>query len=187
MAEIIFPLDAHKVKWESSITQSWSVEEQTSASGKRRALTYQSLPAWQFDIEFPALSLAERDTLLAFYSRVQGSLIPFYYKDTESYKAENLQLPKNTDGSYQLVANMHGQQEPVMYADLLKVYVDGVLQDTSAYKLDRGAIVFTTAPTGKVTASYEYYWRVCFATSALAIDQVFKDVFDVSLSLKVVR
>lgn len=189
MASLIFPLNSKKVKWSSEVAQTWTVNEQTSASGKRRALSYQTLPSWNFKLTFPALSAKERDNLFAFYSRCKGSLIPFYYKDSESYKAEDLTLAKNTDGSFQLVANMHGQQEPVEYADNLKVYVDGTLQSESAYKLDNGAVVFSTAPasTSKVTASYEYYWKVCFADSKLTIKQVFDDVFSVQMNLKVVR
>lgn len=84
---------------------------------------------------------------------------------------------------------MHGQQEPVYYADNLHVYVAGVELGDTSYKLDRGAVVFTNAPadTAKVTASYEYYWYVKFAKSKLQIKQKFDNIFQVSLSLEVVR
>nr|DAJ41606.1 MAG TPA: protein of unknown function (DUF4183) [Caudoviricetes sp.] len=84
---------------------------------------------------------------------------------------------------------MHGQQEPVYYADKLTVYVDGVAQGESTYKLDNGAIVFTTAPasTAKVTADYEYWWRVVFNDTTLNITQVFENLFTASFGLKVVR
>ena len=114
---LIFPLNARKVKWSSSVDQSWTVNEQVTASGKRRALSYQTLPSWSFKIDFPALSGSERDRLFAFYFQCQGSLTPFFYKDAEDYKAEKIRLPKNTDGSYQLVAYMHGQNEPVEYKE----------------------------------------------------------------------
>ncbi len=189
MASLIFPLDTRKVKWTSSVDQSWTVNEQVSASGKRRAISYQSLPSWTFSIDFSYLTSKEKDQLFAFYTRVKGQLVPFFYKDAENYKVENLTLIKNTDGTYQLVANMHGQQEPVYYADNIKVYVDGKEQSASAYTLDNGAIKFTTAPasTAKVTASYEYYWKVVFNKSKLTIKQLFKNAFSVSLSLRVVR
>lgn len=189
MANLIFPLDARKVKWSSSVDQSWEVNEQVSASGKRRAISYQSLPSWAFSIEFPYLTAVEKDQLFAFYTRVKGQLVPFFYKDAENYKVENLQLIKNADGTYQLVANMHGQQEPVEYADKLTVYVDGKEQSASSYSLDRGAVKFSTAPasTAVVTASYEYYWKVVFNKNKLTVKQLFKNAFSVSLSLKVVR
>ncbi len=189
MSELLFPLDARKVEWTSEVDQSWTVNEQTSASGKRRAISSQTLPAWEFSLSFPLLSAEEKDTLLAFCTRVKGSLIPFYYKDAESYKATKLTLPKNTDGTYQLVANMHGQQEPVYYVDQLHVYVDGTEQDATAYTVDRGAIKFSTAPasTAVVTASYEWYWKVCFADSKLKVSQIFQDLFSIDVDLKVVR
>lgn len=189
MASLIFPLDARKVKWSSSVEQSWEVNEQVSASGKRRAISYQSLPAWTFNIDFPYLTAAEKDQLFAFYTRVKGQLVPFYYKDAENYKVENLTLIKNSDGTYQLVANMNGQQEPVEYADKLTVYVDGTEQAASSYSLDNGAIKFTTAPadTAVVKASYEYYWKVVFSKTKITVTQIFKNVFKVSLAMKVVR
>lgn len=190
MANIFFPLDARKVSWETETDQSWDVvNEQKSASGRRRAMTYQTLPGWTFTITFPGLTSEEKDDLFAFFARVKGSFTPFYYKDAENYKCENVTLAKNTDGSYQLVANMHGQQEPIYYADNLHVYVDGVEQGDTSYKLDRGAVVFTNAPadTAKVTASYEYYWYVKFAKSKLQVKQRFDNIFQVTLSLEVVR
>ena len=55
--------------------------------------------------------------------------------------------------------------------------------------MDRGAIKFTTAPkdTQKVTASYEWYWKVCFSDSKLKAKQIFQDLFSVDVNLKVVR
>ena len=187
--QILFPLDARKVSWNSEVGQSWAVNEQTSASGKRRALTNQTLPAWVFTLEFPKLTSEESDKLLAFFSRVRGTLLPFFYKDAEHYKCTGVTLAKNANGSYQLVANMHGQQEPIYYADNLHVYVDGVEQGDTSYKLDRGAIVFTNAPaaTAKVTASYEYWWRVVFNDTTLNITQVFENLFTASFGLKGVR
>lgn len=186
---LLFPINPKRVKWSSEVTQSWTVNEQTSASGKRRAMSYQTLPAWQFNLEFPALTAEERDKLFAFYSRCKGSLLPFFYKDAESYKADKLRLAQNTDGSFQLVAYMHGQQEPIEYADNLTVYVDDTEQDASTYTLDNGAIVFSSVPasTSTVTASYEYYWKVCFSESKITLKQIFKDIFSASVKLKVVR
>lgn len=177
------------MSWETDTDQSWDVNEQASASGRRRALTYQTMPGWTFTITFPGLTSEEKDDLFAFFARMKGSLTPFYYKDAENYKCENVPLAKSTDGSYQLVAIMHGWRDPIYYADNLHVYVDGVEQDTTSYKLDRGAIVFTNAPadTAKVTASYEYYWYVKLAKSKLQVKQRFDNIFQVSLSLEVVR
>lgn len=189
MAVIFFPIDAKRVQWDAETDQHWDVNEQKSASGKRKALTYQTLPGWTFSITFPALSAEEKDKILSFFSKVKGSLIPFFYKDAENYKCENVILGKNTDGSYQLVANMNGQREPIYYADEIHVYVDGIEQENDSFTVDRGAIVFTNAPasTAKVTASYEYYWKVVFAKSKIQIKQRFENIFKVSISLEVVR
>ena len=189
MANLLFPLNARRVKWATEVEQSWETTEQKSASGKRRAMSYQSLPGWKFTMTFPALSSEDADKLFAFYARCKGTLLPFFYKDSERYKCENVTLPKNTDGSYQLMANMHGQQEPVEYADSIKVYIDGVLQGEESYTLDRGAIVFKTSPASgaKVAASYEYWWKVHFSEVKLTEKQRYKNLFECTVKLEVVR
>lgn len=189
MSNILFPINARRVKWDSTVEQDWDVNEQTSASGKSRTLTNQSLPGWVFTITFPALSSEERNKLFAFFTRVKGSAIPFFYKDAEDYNAEGVTLPQNTDGTYQLVAWMNGQQEPIYYADELKVYVDGTEQGSSTYTVSDGAVKFSTAPasTAKVTATYEYWWKVRFSKSKLQIKQRAKNLFQCQMSLKVVR
>lgn len=187
MATLFFPLNAKRVKWNSQIEQSWDINEQETASGKRRTLTYQALPSWRFAIDFPMISAAEKDKLLEFYATCKGSMIPFFYKDSENYKCEKVILGRNQDGSYQLLSKIGHWQEAVEFADKITVYVDGT--ENTDYKLDRGAIVFTNKPaeTAKVTASYEYYWKVCFAKSKISIKQKFNDFFECAIALKVVR
>lgn len=189
MSTILFPINAKRVKWDSTVEQDWTVNEQTSASGKSRTQTSQSLPAWVFTITFPALSSEERYKLFAFFTRVRGSAIPFFYKDAEDYRCIGVKLPKNTDGTYQLVANMQSQQEPIYYADNLTVYVDGTAQDSTSYTVSDGAISFNTAPASmaKVTATYEYWWKVRFSKSKLQIKQRKANLFQCQMSLKVVR
>ena len=189
MANLLFPLNARRVKWSSQVEDDWDVAEQTTASGKRRAITSQTLPGWQFTIDFPALTAEEKDTLFAFRSRVKGPLIPFFYKDAENYHCEKVRLARNGDGSYQLTANMHGQQEPTYYADKLTVWVDGAERTAQEYTLDRGAIVFNHPPnTGDVvTATYDYWWKVVFAKKSITVKQKFVNLFECSIALKVVR
>lgn len=189
MANLLFPLNARRVKWTSQVEDSWDVTEQKSASGKRRAITSQTRPGWQFTIDFPALTAEERDTLFAFRSRVKGSLIPFFYKDAESYHCEKLRLARHSDGSYQLVANMHGQQEITYYADKLTVWVNGAERTAQEYAIDRGAIVFNQPPSANavVTATYDYWWQVVFAKKSISVKQKFVNLFECSIVLVVVR
>ena len=69
MSNILFPINARRVKWDPTVEQDWDVNEQTSASGKSRTMTNQSLPGWVFTITFPALSSEERNKLFAFFTR----------------------------------------------------------------------------------------------------------------------
>lgn len=189
MANLLFPLNARRVKWTSQVEDSWDVTEQKSVSGKRRAITSQTLPGWQFTIDFPALTAEEKDTLFAFRARVKGTLIPFFYKDAENYHCEKLRLARNSDGSYQLTANMHGQQEPTYYADKLTVWVNGAERTAQEYTLDRGAIVFNQPPSADavVTATYDYWWKVVFAKKSIPVKQKFVNLFECSIVLVVVR
>ena len=67
--------------------------------------------------------------------------------------------------------------EAVDYVDQLAVYVDGVLQDSGAYTVVGGAIVFDTAPAAGsvVTADYRYYWHVHLPADGISMNHIITD------------
>lgn len=178
----IFPLSAGKTAWNSTVTQSWSVAEQETASGRRRAICNQLHPKITFNIEFPVLNDEELDTLEGFYALRKGSLSPFYYKDGTDYHMENQVLQKGSDGLYKAVIKMGGYILPCTHVENLHVFVNGV--ETTSFTEADGSIRLNTS--GTVTASYDYYWLVKFDDSITAT-KLFKNKNRVSLKLTSVR
>lgn len=182
MANRFFPLDAGKTSWSSTVSESWSVTETTSASGRRRAICQQAYPQLTFGITFPALTDEELATLTGFYAQCKGALLPFYYKDALDYRAEKQALTANASGGYPCVAKTGEYVEPVSFVDNVTVYVDGE-EDTGA-KVSGGII--TPSKSGAVTASYDYYRLVKFS-GGFSVTQTFINVNTVTLSLVTVR
>lgn len=180
--DLYFPLNDKGLSWETTIQQTWEVVEQKSASGRRRTLCQQTLPGWQINVSYPMITKAERDTLLGFYAQCRGKFESFFFSDPEQFHIEKQALVKGTDGKYQLLSSYGGYVEPVEKVKDLKVFVNGV--ETQNFTESNGKITVSTS--GTVTASYDYYWKVCF-TNNLSISQKFADYYSVSLALEVVR
>lgn len=183
MADRLFPLTSDKTAWNSVITETWSVTEQTSASGRRRAVCNQLYPQYSFDVTFPALTDAEIDLLMGFYAQCKGSLLPFYYKDAVNYRVESQQLSQNASGAYNCVIKKGNYVEPCSKVDNLTVFKDGV--KTTAYTETNG-VINIEAGNSVITASYNYYWYVKFS-GELSVVQMVPNVNKVSLKLLTVR
>lgn len=179
----VFPIDTSRASWKSTVSPKWTTVEQITASGRRRALSTQLVPKWEFSCNFKALDNVEADTLLAFYNARRGSFESFFYKDFTHNKATGQILAPSSTGVYQCVANIGGYIEAVHKVDNLRVYVDGV--ETTAYTETNGLITLAT-PGGVVTADYEYYFKVHFA-GAISITETFANCNDVSIKLEAVR
>ena len=182
MTSLMFPLDNAKVSWDTKFTQSWDIAEQKTASGRRRTLCQQTLPAWVINVTYPMLTKAEKDALLGFYAQCKGKFMSFWYKDAEEHFVRWLDLEKGSDGTYQCLINYGGFTEPALKVDDLKVFVDGIC--TYNFTEQNGKITINT--TGAVSASYDYYWRVCFGVS-ISISQKFQDFYTANIKLEVVR
>lgn len=180
--DLFFPLNNKKMSWETTMQQHWEVVEQKSASGRRRTLCQQTLPGWTINISFPMLTKSERDTLLGFYAQCRGKFESFFFMDEEQCHVEKQLLDIEADGTYQLVCNYAGYTEPVERVANLKVFVNGT--ETTAFTENNG--VLTVETEGTVTATYDYYWKVCFGNN-LSIAQKFADYYSASLTLEVVR
>ena len=176
MAIQVWPVMSNIVM-RSSKSQKWNTTIETVGSGRKRSNTNQLLPLWNISVKFWKLTDAEYKTIMGFVALLKGAHKPFWWLDPEDYQEENVQLPKNTDGSYQAVMKMGNYVEPVEKVDQLTVYVDGVQQPSSAYTVNGGAITFGTAPASGsvVTASYRYYWKVHLPADGISIEHIIED------------
>lgn len=184
MAEKIFPLDAGMTAWSSTKSQTWSITESSSASGRRRAICSQAYPQYTFNVTFNVLTDDELATLAGFYSLCKGALIPFYYKDAIDYHVEKQSLAGN-NGTYQCVIKSGDYVEPCYFVENLHVYIDGV--ETKNFTEANGAINVSGAGTNSaITATYDYYWRVRF-NGDLSVTQILDNINRVTLKLTTVR
>lgn len=161
----------------SSKSQKWNTTIETVGSGRKRSNTNQLLPKWDISVKFWKLTDTEYKTIMGFVALLKGAHQPFYWLDPEDHQETGIQLPKNTDGSYQCVMKMGNYVEAVEYVDQLKVYVDGVEQSSSTYTVSNGAITFGTSPgsTAIVTADYRYYWKVHLPGDGISLEHIFKN------------
>ena len=115
---------------------------------------------------------------MGFVALLKGAHKPFFWLDPEDYQETGIQLPKNTDGSYQCVMKLGSYVEAVEKVDQLKVYVDGTLKAASTYSVSGGTITFNTAPASGavVTADYRYYWKVHLPDDGISVDHVFTNL-----------
>ena len=184
MAERIFPLDAGRTSWSSTLSQAWEVTQTETASGRRRAICSQLYPKLTFNVNFSALTDTEVNTLLGFYSRCKGTLLPFWYKDYGA-RIEMQELARNDDGKYQCFIDQGGYIIGCERVDRLRVYVDGT--ETLDFDVENGLVTIPAATAeSKVLACYDYYWRVRFSEN-LSITQTFANINTVSLKLVTVR
>lgn len=181
MSDLVFPIPNGRASWQKNMSQSWDIIEEKSASGRRRTLCQQVLPAWSMDAKFPNLNRNEKDILLGFYAQCRGRFRSFWYKDYDNHVEKQI-LQKLQDGRYQCVVVVGGYYEVVEKVDNLKVFVNGV--ETNNFTEEDGKITLST--TSEVTASYDFYWKVCFS-GAISISQKFQDLYSASVKLEVVR
>ena len=147
----------------------------TTGSGKKRSNTNQLLPKWNIEVKFGILTEVQYKTILGFFALLRGGNTPFYWLDPDDNTEENIQLPKNANGSYQCVMKWGSFVEAVDKVDQLKVYIDGVQQGAGNYTVSGGSIAFNNTPGSGaiVTASYRYYWKVHIAASKIKMEHVF--------------
>lgn len=162
------------IEMKSSKSIAFNTKVARAGSGKKRTCTNQILPLWTISVKFVHLTAANSKEIIGFVSLLRGAHEPFFWKDPEDCQEVGIQLPKNTDGTYQCIMKMGPYVEPVEKVVNLKVYIDGTQQATSAYTVANGAIHFNNAPASGavVTADYEYYWKVQLKNDGIQMDHI---------------
>ena len=178
-----FPLDASKISWSSKLKAKWDVTSFRSAGQTRKAIVHQDRPLWTFSLEFPQLSKAEVDKLLAFHAARRGSWQPFMYKDFERYAAINRTLQQDGSGHYIATIPFDEYEEPAPLVDKVKAWSDG--QRDTNISVD-GGLISVVSPGEEMKFDYEYYFKVVFADQ-ISVSQIFYDLYSVSLTLEVVE
>ncbi len=104
--------------------------------------------------------------------------------DYEYHHMEKTVLARVGTNKYQCIAAIGAYAEPAAKVSNLTIYVNGSVFDTST--MTDGLLNLGVSESANVTATYDYYLRVCFL-EPLQIKQIYKDVYTVSINLSVVR
>lgn len=165
------------IEMRSSKSPKWNTQIEKSGSGRKRSNTNQLLPLWTISVKYWKLSDADYKTILGFMAILKGAHEPFFWLDPDDYQETGIQLPRNSNGSYQCVMKFGNYVEAVEYVDNVKVYIDGVLQAANTYSVSGGTITFSNTPSASaaVTADYRYYWRVHIPADTITMTNIFKN------------
>lgn len=184
-----FPQDIIHLSWNSRFKAGWTTTVQESASGRSRTMTNQLYPKWTITEQIRLVDNETADKLLGFYNLVKGQYESFLWYDHSKHHEENQTL-QGSAGKYQAVIVTGEFVEYADYIENVTVYLNGTEVGTDKYQVSDGVITFSTAPssTDVVTATYDYWWKVRFASSAIEMTRLFENLNNSgSFSMEVVR
>jgi len=145
-----------------------------------------------FSLNYKLLDQSEIDEIWAFYIARNGIFEAFLYRNyPNDYQITNETLGYSPGDSTNVdfYFNYYPVQPSVVTlnppAVAPKIYVATVLQ-TSGYTIDTDnrKVTFSSAPTGAITADYEYYRRVRFVQPYITRELFSYDSYNMGIKLK---
>jgi uncharacterized protein (TIGR02217 family) len=156
-----------------------------SASGREVRVGYAGTPLWEWDLTFDYLpdkqtvssaTPSDLKQLLGFFLAQNGALFGFNFRDPDDnyVTGQPIGTGDGVQTNFLLTRTFGGTDgsgtEPIGAVDMgqpFHAYIDGVLQDPSAYDVvgtqPVGQFIrFHTAPTGTVTVDMGYFYFVHF-------------------------
>ena len=166
-------------------TPIWSINIQTSVSGKDTAIGYWSYPKWQWELTYDVLrsDLNEFQDLAGFFNSRQGRFDTFLYQDAEDNAASHqIGTGDGTTTAFQLVREFGGFIEPILAPNVVNhIYLDGVDQadgwTVSPWgSSSPGVVTFDTAPDSGavVSADFSFYFPCRFNEDQLSFNNFLK-------------
>ena len=163
------------------MTPVWNTKVKTSASGRRRATQYYSIPIWDYKIDLEVLrhrlNNDEVAGLFECFNTCQGQQGAFLYYDSNfnAVQAEFIATADGVETSYQLSRSINTWTEPIYAPFGVSLYGDGTLISPSLYTVgDLGVVTFMSAPTmgAALTWSGSYFMLCAFTADRLPIKQI---------------
>ncbi len=125
----VFPSTTGYV-WPPSSSAVWNGQIQKTVTGRVVSATYQQYPLYKFTVQYPYLTLAQFQTLQAFFNQQQGNVLPFWFDAGPGNDTVTAQAFGTGDGAttaFTLLRSYGGFAEPVGAANgTPTVYVNGV-------------------------------------------------------------
>ena len=166
----------------------WNTSIGAAASGRETRAALQVYPIYEFDLTYDFLSdglegivstnASDFKAFLGFYNAMAGGCYAFLFLDPDdnSVTGQALGTGDGSTKAFTFARTLGGAAgsttEPVGYVSTsaaLNVYVNGVLQASSAYTITRTSyygqtVTFTTAPASAavITADFSFYYAVRF-------------------------
>ncbi len=168
-------------------TPTWRSIKQESISGKESRLQLWTYARYKYEIAVSYLGSGVQNqdwqTLVGFFNGVAGSALPFHWTDPNDGAVTNqtLGIGNGTQTTFIFLRALGGFAEPIQDVTpaSVEIFVNGVLQSTSAYALLTDpnfgltyAVAFTTAPASgaAVSASFSYTWPCRFDDDTAAFE-----------------
>ena len=186
MGNAVFPSLAG-LKWDVGMSPQFSTRVQRSVSGNELRANFMAYPLWMFKLAYEVLrddvANNELKQIAGFFLLRRGMFDSFLYTHPSDSTAvlEPFGTGNGVLTQFQLTRSYGGFAEPVQnVVGVPVVKVAGVtkIEGTDYTRSSAGLITFTAAPTGALTWSGSFYYRVRFLHDAADFNEFLKDLWD---------
>lgn len=172
------------IAWGNTIEPRFKTQKQVSENGMRKVLRKWIYPEYRLTCSYKALTeehdkvFSNLNTVMGFFMEMQGAAGVFLWRDSTFNHMEDVIVGAG-DGietTFQLRKQVGNFVEPVLDVENLRITGTAL-----SYKLnDNGQVVFRSpVPRGtRITASYDYYWRVAFASDSLNFRNFYRNLWE---------
>jgi uncharacterized protein (TIGR02217 family) len=164
MSLAVFP-ELPTMAWDSLKRQRWDTKVQKYGNGGRKTLSRQAYPEWIIECAYTCHDANDTKKAFGFFAMVRAGYQPFLWKDPEDYHEESVVIGSG-DGircDFQLIRKFDIYAvEPVrdIVPGTLHIFED---ENPATVTLEEdGWVIFENPPSGIITATFDYYWRVAF-------------------------
>ena len=169
--------------WPQPKTPIFNTKVQTSASLRSWRVGRALYPQYKRRLTYSYLSLADYNTMAAFFKKRHGRLDSFLFEDRDDYLVATPQTFGVGDAeteSFQLVRSLGGFVEPVGPVKGTPIIrVDGT--PTVDFDIDDyGLVTFDTPPGDGLVIDWtgEYYWRYIFSKDEMEFNEFMRQFWE---------
>ncbi|MFZ6767514.1 DUF2460 domain-containing protein [Undibacterium sp. Di26W] len=183
MSDLKFP-DLPGITWQVSWQPSFNTKIQTAVSGKEYRASLMANPIYKLTLNYEFLRHGAKNELrqlVGLFLQTRGAFDNFLYKFPDD-SAVTDQLIGVGDGKtkiFQLSRSFGSAfSEPVQNVDVVtNIKVAGVVKTGGYTVSESGLVTFAAAPTGDVSWSGSYFYRVRFEQDSQEVEQFMKDLW----------
>ena len=156
--------------------------EYQSANGMEIRVSYSEWPRWEFELSYEFLedksgAQSSLKSIIGFFVDVQGSFLPWLFKDPDDYlvTAGVLGEADGVSDTFYFRRYLGRRGEPVGMVDTdnnVTLFLDGVLIDPSDYTVIKNKAVFDTPPSsGVITGDFQFFFVCRFLENEMEFEK----------------